>query len=155
GGVSILPIAWDRPGNGVPMRITMTPQTAIKEGLPMPSQCDIVIVLLWGRMGTPLAHPEYKKQDGSAYLSGTEWEFWDAVDAERTHGKPITLLYHRIEAPHLDIKDRRQTAQYHTVQDFLDQFRDPKTSAITGGVNEYQNPEDLRGHLASVLRTII
>ena len=61
------------------------------------SACDIVIVLFWSRMGTPLPHPEYQKADGSPYLSGTEWEFWDAVNAERANGKPITLIYRRTE----------------------------------------------------------
>src|SRR4051794_30776522 len=91
GGVSIHAIAWDAPGGDTPQRATKTPQTAIREGLPLPSQCDIVVALFWSRMGTPLPYPEYQKPDGSPYLSGTEWEFWDAVNAERANGKPITL----------------------------------------------------------------
>jgi hypothetical protein len=38
------------------------------------------VVILWSRMGTPLP-AEYTKADGTAYLSGTEWEFLDAVEA--------------------------------------------------------------------------
>ena len=33
-----------------------------------PSECDIVIVVLWSRLGTQL------KIDGTSYLSGTEYE---------------------------------------------------------------------------------
>lgn len=36
GGVSIHPVAWDKPGGDTPMRATMTPQTAIQQGLPRP-----------------------------------------------------------------------------------------------------------------------
>lgn len=154
-GVSIHAVAWDKPGAGTPMRATMTPQTAIKQGLPSPSDCDIVVVLFWGRMGTPLPHPEYQKEDGSPYLSGTEWEFSAALAAERKHGKPITLLYRRTEEPHIEMKDRKAIAQYHAVLDFFDQFRDPITGALTGGINEYKTPEEFRQNLTDHLRGII
>ena len=155
GGVSIHAVAWDKPGGDTAMRATKTPQTAIKEGLPGPSECDVVLVLFWGRMGTPLPHPEYQKEDGSAYLSGTEWEFWDAVNAERTHGKPVTLLFRRTEEPHIDMKDRKQIAQYHAVLDFFEQFRDPVTGALLAGVNEYATPEEFKSKLERYLRNEI
>ena len=155
GGVSIHAVAWDKPGSGTPMLATKTPQTAIREGLPRPSECDIVLVFFWGRMGTPLQHPEYQKEDGSPYLSGTEWEYLDAVTEERKHGKPITLIYRRTEEPRIDLKDRKQVTQYHAVLDFFDQFRDPKTGALLGGVNEYTTPEDLRLKLLIELRQLV
>ncbi|MEO1645793.1 MAG: SIR2 family protein, partial [Chloroflexota bacterium] len=152
GGVSIHAIAWDKPGGDVPMRATKTPQTAIKEGLPKPSDCDIVLVLFWSRMGTPLPHPEYQRDDGSPYLSGTEWEFRDAINAEKKNGKPITLIYRRTEEPKFDRKDRKANEQYYKVLDFFDQFRDPDTGALLGGFNEYANPEDFRQKLVNHLR---
>lgn len=155
GGVSIHAVAWDKPGSDTPMRATMTPQTAIKQGLPRPSECDLVLVFFWGRMGTPLPFPEYQKPDGSPYQSGSEWEFWDAVNAERASGKPITLIYHRTEKPPIDLDDDEQVAQYHAVRDFFKQFRDPATGAWLRGVNEYTNPEDLRLKLITHLRQII
>jgi formylglycine-generating enzyme required for sulfatase activity len=106
-------------------------------------------------MGTPLPHPEYQKDDGTPYLSGTEWEYLDAVTAERAHGKPITLIYRRTEEPPVDRKDRKALAQYHAVLDFFDQFRDPNTGALIGGVNEYRDPEDLRQKLVNHLRVVI
>ncbi|MBK8032204.1 MAG: ATP-binding protein [Chloroflexi bacterium] len=155
GGVSIHAVAWDKPGSGTAMRATLTPQTAIREGLPQPSECDIVLVLFWGRMGTPLPHPEYQKNDGSPYLSGTEWEYLNAVTAEREQGKPITLVYRRSKKPRIDIDDAEQVAQYQAVQGFFKQFHDPKTGALMGGVNEYTSPEDLRVKLLLELRDII
>jgi hypothetical protein len=52
-----------------------------------PAECDLAIVLLWGRMGTPLTE---KKADGTPYLSGTGWEFENALEADKT-----VLLYRR------------------------------------------------------------
>ena len=55
GQVTLEVVAWDKPGAGAPMLVTMTPQEAIETGLPKPSECDIVIVIFWSRMGTASA----------------------------------------------------------------------------------------------------
>lgn len=154
GGVSIHAIAWDKPGGDTPMRATMTPQTAIKQGLPRPSECDVAFVIFWGRMGTPLPVPEYQKPDGTPYLSGTEWEFWDALHAERDHKKPITLLYRRIEKPSIDLDDDARVAQYQLVKSFFKQFEDSR-GALTAGVNTYTTPEEFGKKLERHLRKVI
>ena len=94
-------VAWDQPGAGVPMLATLTPQAAIAAGLPRPSQCDVVVAIFWSRMGTPLPD-EYRKPDGTAYLSGTEWEYLDALGASERCGKPAILVYRRTEKCLLD-----------------------------------------------------
>ena len=98
--VYLEPIAWDGLDSRVPMEATLSPQEAINRGLPLPSQCDAALVLFWARMGSPLAGDE-KKQDGSQYLSGTEWEFCDAVQGNRQNqsGRPFIYIYRRIEEP--------------------------------------------------------
>src|SRR5205085_2529430 len=68
-------VAWDQV-RSTPVLATLTPQEAINESLPRPAECDIVVVIFWSRMGTPLP-PEYVKPDGSRYASGTEWEYED------------------------------------------------------------------------------
>ncbi|NTV80924.1 MAG: hypothetical protein HGA24_05830, partial [Candidatus Aminicenantes bacterium] len=62
-------VAWDEPGVGVPMLANLTPQAAILRELPKPSECDIVIVIFWSRMGTPLPpDPDWvKPEDGTGY----------------------------------------------------------------------------------------
>ena len=97
-------IAWDQPGMEVAMEASLTPQEAIKRGLPQPSQCDLVIVILWSRMGTPLP-AEYTKLDGTAYLSGTEWEYQNAITAARLSDRPKVWLYRRTQVPVLNLED--------------------------------------------------
>lgn len=63
GRLTIEAVAWDQPGAGTPMLATMTPQAAIAAGLPKPSECDIVVVFLWSRMGTLLPIDAYCKPD--------------------------------------------------------------------------------------------
>ena len=62
------------------MLATLTPQEAVDQGLPKPSDCDIVVVIIWSHMGTPLP-PEFTKPDGNPYLSGQIWEYEDAFQA--------------------------------------------------------------------------
>ena len=62
GRISIEVVAWDKKGAGAPLLANMTPQEAINQGLPMPSDCDIVIVIFWSRIGTPLPPPVYKRR---------------------------------------------------------------------------------------------
>src|SRR5512132_4391001 len=47
-------IAWDDPAAQIPMLATETPQGSVNAARPQPADCDIVIVILWSRMGTPL-----------------------------------------------------------------------------------------------------
>jgi hypothetical protein len=60
GRITLETVAWDKPGAGTPMLATLTPQEAIKKGLPTPAQCDIVIVIFWSWIGTPLPE-DWKK----------------------------------------------------------------------------------------------
>ena len=76
GRVHIDVVSWDDPHAPAQMDARLTPQQAVDRSLPTPAECDLTVVLLWGRMGTPLTE---KKADGTPYLSGTEWEFENAL----------------------------------------------------------------------------
>src|SRR5262245_5083465 len=96
------PISWDDPNASTPMPAHLSPQAAVNRGLPKPAECDIAIVILWSRMGTPLPD-EVRKEDGSRFLSGTEYEYLDALRAAQHTGSPKILIYRRIEVPQLPI----------------------------------------------------
>ncbi len=150
-------VAWDKPGAGIPMLATMTPQAAIDAGLPKPSECDIVIVIFWGRMGTPLPS-QYKKADGSPYLSGTEWEFEDAMRAARQHKRPQVVVYRRTEKVLLDpdaADFQAKLEQKQRVNEFFATFTEPETGAILQGINPYEKPADFRRDFERHLRVLV
>ena len=64
-----------------------------------PSTVDIMVLILWSRLGTPLpertAKREYRGIDGRAPVTGTEWEFEQAVEAQRQRGGTPDLLVYR------------------------------------------------------------
>jgi energy-coupling factor transporter ATP-binding protein EcfA2 len=155
-------VAWDRPGNSVPLLATATPQAAIDAGLDQPKVCDIVVVIFWSRMGTPLPHPDYQKADGSPYWSGTEWEFTNALEGFQANKCPEILLYQRTSSialsPYDDDYDQK-SEQLQRVSRFFRALRDPKTGAYLRGYNQYKEPEDFRrefdGHLRNILKRLL
>jgi formylglycine-generating enzyme required for sulfatase activity len=148
-------IAWDDPDARIPMLANETPQESVNNARPRPSTCDIVIVILWARMGTPLTET-IRKRDGERYLSGTEWEYLDAVNST-WEPKPDELVYRRTERPKVDLDDDdypEKLAQYQTVKSFLARFHSTDGSLV-GGINDYAAPDAfkalLRQHLDELL----
>jgi len=157
GRITIETVAWDKPGAGVPpMLVPMTPQEMIARGLPKPSECDIVIVIFWSRMGTPLS-PDLKKPDGSGYLSGTEWVYLNALEAAEHQGKPEILVYRRTEKIVLDPDDPEfdeKSQQWRLVKQFFQSFENPDGS-LRRGYNPYLAPDEFREQLNLHLRTLV
>jgi hypothetical protein len=136
------------------MLATLTPQEAVDRG-PKPSECDFVVIVLWGRFGTPLA-TSLRKPTGEPFLSGTEWEYEDAISAKR---RPEVLIYRCTQPVKLDADDpdlHAKLEQRKRVIDFFKQFQNPDGS-YKGGVNTYDTPhsfgEILKGHLRTLLAT--
>jgi hypothetical protein len=151
GRVSFEVVAWDHPEGGVAMPAGLAPQEAVNWGLPKPSDCDLAVVILWSRMGTPLP-AEYEKDDGSPYLSGTEWEFEDAFKADPTK----VLVYRRTEEPSFRgdrAKILEALDQKEKVARFFDRFRNPDGS-LRGSVTSYTDPADFERKLAHHLESI-
>jgi hypothetical protein len=57
-----------------------------------PSQCELVVSILWSRLGTRLPST-YVMVPGEAPPTGTEFEVRDALQAYRRLGKPNLLIY--------------------------------------------------------------
>lgn len=153
GRVDLECIAWDQPGVEVAMEATLTPQEAIKRGLPRPAECDLVVVILWSRMGTPLP-AEYRKPDGTPYLSGTEWEYLDAVRGARSGERPAVWLYRRTHVPDLNLEDPEfddKCRQWKKVKSFFEALVG-EDGSLTGGINTYRMPDEFRGQFEHHLR---
>ena len=158
--VSFEIVAWDKPGADTPLLATKTPQEAINEGLPKPSECDIVIVLFWGRMGTPLPSI-FKKGDGSRYWSGTEWEFNDAYQAAQRTGYPLLVVYRRTDDILFNPKDTdfvKKYEQWQRVEKFFEQFIN-EDGSLQGGFNYYRTSDEFsqkfESHFLSLVDKIL
>lgn len=86
-----------------------------------PSETDIVVLVLWARLGTPLP-PNFVRPDGTGYLSGTEWEFEEALAAFEADGKPQILAYRKTKDVLVSLADRSRLEEQARQKDRLDAF---------------------------------
>lgn len=167
GQVSLEVVAWDQPDSGTPMLATLTPQEAINRSLARPSDCDIVVSIFWSRMGTPLSEAYHKPEifqfdHGTAwedwrYLSGTEWEYIDAIQQATKTGKPLVIVYRRMDEPQIGLRDPQRDqkiAQYELVEAFFSSFID-EDGIARRGVNFYDSPSDFEAQFENHLRDLI
>lgn len=67
--------------------------SGFQDSLVEPGTCDIVLVIFWSKLGTPLPKKHFHG------MTGTEWEFINAVErSTRQNGTPQVLVF-RKEAP--------------------------------------------------------
>ena len=64
-----------------------------QDQIPLPSETDLVICILWKRLGFEFP-PGYRRPDGTT-PTGTEFEFEDAMQAARAKGMPDVLVYRK------------------------------------------------------------
>jgi hypothetical protein len=154
GRVDLQVVAWDDPVAGEPFDARVSPQASVNQWAGRPADCDLTIVILWSRLGTPLS-PDLKRSDGSRYASGTVWEVEDAIAADR----PV-FVYRRIEKPRIELDEAdfaERRAPYGSVRKWFDTLRDAD-GAWRSGINEYAAPTQfkqmLRAHLEAFVGPI-
>src|SRR3954452_5150686 len=126
GRVTFDVVSWDDPAAPTPLPARLTPQEAVIQFETRPSKCDIVIVVLWSRLGTHLDLSKFQRANGEPYLSGTEWEYEDA-----RKGKADIFIYRRTEEPMVGMKDPARAEkfrQYELVEQFFERFMNPDGS---------------------------
>lgn len=94
---------------------------SFQEQIIKPSETDIVICILWSRLGTRLP-ARFTRSDGSRYASGTEFEFEDAALAHQQLGKPDLLVYRKTAEPFVSLKDKDALLEKLKQKESLDTF---------------------------------
>jgi hypothetical protein len=153
GRVTFDPISWDDPAAGVAMIATEQPQLSVSRALPRPSECEIVIVILWSRMGTLLPGAQ-RKPTGERYASGTEWEYEDAISSPK---KPTVLVYRRTEKRRVDLDEPdldAQRDQLRQVERFFARFS-ATDGSLSGGFTTYSTPSDFAAKLSQNLEQLV
>ena len=97
-----------------------------QDAIEPPSRSDIMVLVVYSRLGTPLpertAAREYRGLDGRAPVTGTEWEFEEALEAHRERGAPDLLAYRKVGDPQTSLADAAKRAeqerQWQALEDF-------------------------------------
>ena len=125
-----------------------------------PSQFDVVILILWSRLGTPLLPKTPLREyvgavTGKVPVTGTEWEFEDVLRAGRERGLPAIYVFRKNEPAPIDVDNEeeqaKQIAQLKMLADFWRQhFVDE--GQFRAAFYRFNTPVQFRGKLKSALR---
>src|SRR5580698_8156996 len=82
-----------------------------QDSIEPPSAFDVVVLIVWSRLGILLpprtAVREYRGIDGRVPVTGTEWEFEEALQAAQRTGTPDLLVYRSLKPAAFDTEDPR------------------------------------------------
>ncbi len=86
-----------------------------QDAIETPSASDVVILIVYSRLGTELPERssvrEYRGIDGRAPVTGTEWEYEEALAASRVRGAPDLLAYRKLGDPGASLVDAARRAE--------------------------------------------
>jgi tetratricopeptide (TPR) repeat protein len=94
--------------------------TGFQQQIERPSQCDLVVCILWSRLGTRLPS-DYAPEPGVLPPTGTEFEVQDALESYRVRGKPSLMIYRKIPPPQVELGSAdfaERSEQYERLADF-------------------------------------
>lgn len=133
-----------------------------QDAIEPPSAFDIVVLILWSRLGTPLpektAVREYRGVDGRVPVTGTEWEYEEALAASRVRGAPDLLVYRSRERVVIDGWDVTRREGELEQLSALDKFWSrhfADRGAFLAAYNEYSTLEAFTADFESHLRQLL
>lgn len=128
-----------------------------------PSTADIVVLILWSRLGTPLpertATRDYRGRDGQAPVTGTEWEYEDALQANEQRGVPDLLVYRRFAEGFARFSRAEQLdqirAQWDALQRFWERHFEGPDGRFKAAFNRFTTLDELEIQLEAHLRELL
>ncbi len=150
----IEPILWELE--------TMLASGHFQDQITPPSETDIVVLIVWSRLGTPLPPKtetrEYRGIDGRVPVTGTEWEFEDALASQKRRGAPDLLAYRKQADPTVSLRDKAAKAQAEDQWDKLETFWSRwflNRGQFRAAFNEFTDLDDFERRLEHDLKNLI
>src|SRR5208282_170745 len=146
------PILWEE--------LPLTAERAFQDQIPLPGECEIVILMLWSRLGSRL-HSRFAEQGEGEAPTATLFEFRSALDARRSRQLPDLLVYRKTSAPPtVSLTDsvgfQRASQEFRKVEQFFNStFLDQKEGVFTGSYHQFKDRLDFRPKLKQHLRILI
>jgi WD40 repeat protein len=127
--------------------------TGYQQQIVRPSQCDLVICILWSRLGTRL--PVGFASEAGRAPTGTEFEVSDALEGRRRGGKPNLLIYRKTAAPQLSLASaeaRERLRQYELLDEFCRRTFYDEQGAVVVAHTTYQESYEFERKLIEHVR---
>jgi WD40 repeat protein len=138
-----------------------SPELGYQDQMPNPAQFDLVICILWSRLGTKL-HPRFQMPDGSEPRSGTDFEIaWAVAQRKKTPGIPALHVYRNRSQPNppFDSPEKLEEflRQWKALNGFFESWLKDSEGQFIGAFNNYYNLEEFehlfREHFRDFLST--
>jgi WD40 repeat protein len=133
-----------------------------QDSIEPPSAFDIVVLIVWSRLGTPLPARtkvrEYRGIDGRAPVTGTEWEYEEALKAARDVGKPDLLVYRSREDARIGTLDADRRRKDIEQLEELDRFWSrhfANQDSFLGAYTEFKSGAEFAAAFDGHLRKLI
>jgi tetratricopeptide (TPR) repeat protein len=136
-----------------------------QDAIDPPSSFDIVLLIVWSRLGTPLPEKtsvrEYRGIDNRVPVTGTEWEFEDALQGIRSRGgkgPPDLLAYRRLGDVVASLENsaelKEKIKQYEALLSFWNRWF-KSDNQFLAGYAEYHTLQEFDRRLESDLSKLI
>ncbi len=150
GRVRLEPLFWEHE----PLRATAT----FQEEISLPSESDVVVVILWSRLGTRLP-PHIVREDGTRYGSGTEFEFEDAAQSFRAKGVPDLLVYRKTARPVTPLDSEAailgRLGQKKALDAFVERWFRGADGSFQAAFHAFETPADFEEQLENHVRRLV
>jgi WD40 repeat protein/tetratricopeptide (TPR) repeat protein len=150
GGAVIEPYFWEHE--------VMVATKDYQENIPHMDDFDIVVCILWSRLGTPLDPSRHPRPGGGGFASGTEYEFFTAMKAHEMKGTPDIFVFRNSTEPRRPSRPREAREAVDREIDRLDSFFDQyfqDNQFFTRAINIYSTLGEFEEKLTIALRSYI
>lgn len=142
GGATLEAIRWEQ--------TYYTADKTFQDQIVLPSQTDLVICILWKRLGAELP-PAYRRPDGTT-PTGTEYEFEEAIQAAKAKGTPDVLVYRKTAAVLLDANHiELEKAQFDALKLFWSRWFQTDAGHFTAAFESFDTTDQfeimVEGHI--------
>lgn len=148
----IEPVLWERE--------PLTAGAHFQDNIIPPRETDLVVCILWSRLGVTLPRDRFQGALTGGPVTGTEWEFEDALAGFRAVKRPDLLLYRKTAPLAADLDDEARLdearRQRRLVEDFMARWTRDAEGGFTAAFWDFAATsefEDLvENHLRELLR---
>ncbi|HEX5103861.1 MAG TPA: AAA family ATPase, partial [Pirellulaceae bacterium] len=132
---------------------------SFQEQIPDAGQFDIVVMVIWSRMGSRLP-AAIKRSDDSPYDSGTEYEFEQALEAHRRRGLPNLIVYRKTARVMVDLSAQEAellelTRQKKSVESFIDRWFKSSDGSFQAAFHPFDSSAQFEDLLERHLRALV
>ena len=143
GRIELEPIRWEDS--------FYTADKGFQDKIPSPDKTDLVICILWKRLGSYLP-PDYDRSDGSS-RTGTEYEFEVALEGALQHDLPDLFMFRKTaKVMYEENEIDEQRAQKAALDAFWNRWFHDEDGHFTAGFQSFKTENEFEEQFEAMLR---